>query len=172
DAVFLYSERQSAAHGRIENRQGTHHRHIGRGELLWRRLSGRPRSDHAMPRTKSTCPTPSAWPTRSPISDQTSTVRRVPTESVPVGPPASIDPAQERRAPLSSFRRCSFRRMPVGRAGAEAARKHRRLPCAFARRLPQRGAIARSESRQDAPFAAPRGGLCHQVTSASPPPFP
>src|ERR1700751_4751497 len=41
---LLYSERESAAHGRIENGQGSHHRHIERGEFLWRRLVGWPGS--------------------------------------------------------------------------------------------------------------------------------
>src|SRR5260370_17185506 len=90
-----------------------------------------------MLRTKWTCLTLSAWPSRSPISDQISAVRRGPSELALDCPPASIARVQGHRAHLSFFRGCLALRTPADREGGAVARKGPFLPSPFFLTPPQ-----------------------------------
>src|SRR5258708_32155468 len=109
-----------------------------------------------MLRTKWTCLTLSAWPSRSPISDQISAVRRGPSELALDCPPASIDRVQGHRAQLSFFRGCLALRTPADREGGAVARKGPLLPCPFVRTRPRRVTIVMSECRPAAPSVVRR----------------
>src|SRR4029077_1741925 len=107
-----------------------------------------------------------AWPTRSPISDQTSAVHRGPTEFVLESRPASIDLLRGYRVQLSFSRRCFFRRKSAERGEGEVSRMGQPLPRAFVRMQRRRVATASSEFRPSVGNAQLHGKLHHRATRA------